>query len=202
MLASRLRSPSTAARARRPGGSSRVLAWGPSCQDGTRAILARVSVALPGTQLAVVAEAWGCRVGLEVMMRHFPALRSCRVIGDNLAGVRYCAGHGRTRRPEVQAVLEGVLGRATACGWQLSWVAVGRRLNEAADAAAARGAARAAALAADGLFGPQVEVWFPSARGGDDPPLRVACAVDGGSDWWPLSSGRHEAAAGASERPP
>ena len=61
------------------------------------------------------------------------------VVGDNLAVVRYGAGTARLRRPELQAHLEGALGRALAAGWCLQWCAVRRRLNRAADALALEG---------------------------------------------------------------
>ena len=184
-------------------GAGAVL-WGPACLDGTRMVLARASVALPGTQLAVVAEAWGCRVGLDLLLQCQPSLRACRVVGDNLAVVRYGAGHGRTRRTEVQAVLEGALGRATALGWRLSWLAVNRRLNEAADAAASRGLARAATLAGGGLFEPQVEVLTSLADGGGDFAPGGTGAVDaaGGSGWQMLRDGVPGIQASAAGRVP
>ena len=154
---------------RRVSGAGAML-WGPACQDGSTAVLARATVALPDVQLPSVAEAWGCRVGLELMMGCDPSLRACRVVGDNLAVVRYCAGHGCLRRPEVQAVLGDVLVRAASCGWHLAWMVVSRRLNQAADAAAAQGSLGAAELAARGSFAPLVNIWRPDTRDADGHP--------------------------------
>ena len=80
-------------------------------------------------------------------------------------------------------------------------MAVSRRLNEAADAAAARGLARSAVLAADGIFAPQVEVWLPPADDGGGPAqggLDAPC----GSGWRPLRAGESATEASASGRFP
>ena len=64
--------------------------------------------------------------------------------------VRYGAGRGTLRRVDMQATLEPALGAIYYAGWTLSWQAVRRRLNTAADTVATRGVLWAAQLAAQG----------------------------------------------------
>ncbi|MFM7978448.1 MAG: hypothetical protein ACKPKO_03950, partial [Candidatus Fonsibacter sp.] len=62
-----------------------------------------------------------------------------RVIGDNLAVVRYCAAQGSLRRPRLQQALANWLAALHELGWDLSWAAVRRHLNAEADRAAIEG---------------------------------------------------------------
>ena len=55
------------------------------------------------------------------------------MVGDNTGVVRYGADTGRLRQPEMQAHLDGPLADAAEAGWRLTWQAVRRRLNAAAD---------------------------------------------------------------------
>ena len=63
-------------------------------------MIARVVIGLPEQAHAQVAEAYGCRVGLQMLA----------VAGGNLIVVRYYASEGRIRRPHIQELLEGPLG--------------------------------------------------------------------------------------------
>ena len=65
--------------------------------------------------------------------------RRARVCGDSLAVFRHCASQGRLRRPAMQAVLEPALARVCTGAWRVTWRAIRRRLNMAADACAAEG---------------------------------------------------------------
>ena len=67
-------------------------------------------------------------------------------MGDNLAVIRYCAGAARLKRVNMQAHLEPNLAAVLARGWQLTWQAVRRRLNQAADTFATAGTRWARAL--------------------------------------------------------
>ena len=58
------------------------------------------------------------------------------MVGDNAAVVRHGAGLGRLARPALHELLADPLAATLEAGWQLSWLAVRRRLNTAADAAA------------------------------------------------------------------
>ena len=78
--------------------------------------------------------------------------------GDNLAVVRYCAGTGRLRRPELHALLDPGLNAAAAAGRAPEWAAVRRRHNQTADAAATAGCRAAAADAAAGRGRPRLVV--------------------------------------------
>ena len=42
----------------RPVSGAGTVLWGQACQDGSRVVLARATVALAGIQLPIVAEAW------------------------------------------------------------------------------------------------------------------------------------------------
>ena len=63
--------------------------------DGTRQVLTRTVVALPATQLAQEAEAWGCRAGLELLLAAPVEVGRRRVVGDSLSVVRSGAGRAR-----------------------------------------------------------------------------------------------------------
>ena len=65
-------------------------------------------------QLAQEAEAWGCMAGLELILAATVEVRRCRIVGDNLSAIRYCAGRARLRRPGGQRDFEDVLARTAA----------------------------------------------------------------------------------------
>ena len=58
-------------------------------------LVARVVIGLPGQAHAQVAEAYGCRVGLQMLTDTRRRLRAARVAGDNLNVIRDCASEGR-----------------------------------------------------------------------------------------------------------
>ena len=94
-------------------------------------------------------------MALRALCDAFQIPRRVRIVGDNLAVVRYCADAGRLRRPELRAILDADLARAACQGWRIEWVAVRRRHNTGADEAATAGCARAAALAERGVSSPE-----------------------------------------------
>ena len=120
--------------------------------------IAQAIVALPGCDNAQLAEAVGCRIALQTLTQLVPGRRAARIVGDNLAVIRYCAGNARMRRPYLQAQLELGLRNALQQGWQLTWQAVRRRLNRAADALATEGLRWAAQLRQLGDLNMQVRV--------------------------------------------
>ncbi len=103
-------------------GAGAVL-WGPVQPDGTRAVLRVARVSLPGEEYARVAEAWGLRLALLLLCDLLNVRRSARIVGDNLAVVRYGASQGRLHQPDMQGVLEQVLARVLLLGWDLQWAA-------------------------------------------------------------------------------
>ena len=138
--------------------------WGPLNLHGYRTLLARATIALPAETSAQIAEAWGCRVALDLLLQVLADDRSARVSGDNLAVVRFCADQGRLRRPSMQAALAPALARVLGTGWGIEWLAVRRRLNQAADALATMGVFRAFRLAESGHVAPSLLVeWLPAA---------------------------------------
>ena len=76
---------------------------------------------------------------------------AARVTGDNLAAVRYGAGHARYRRLPLQAQMEEGLRPLALAGWRLTWQAVRRRYNQAADFLAGVGQRWAVALGNRGV---------------------------------------------------
>ena len=111
-------------------------------------------------ELPQVAEACGCRAALALLAATPGLGHSARVVGDNLAVVRYGAGTGRFKRLILQAQLEQALGPLAARGWLLTWQAVRRRLNKAADRLATLGVFWAEALRRAGHDGmTQHTVW-------------------------------------------
>ena len=150
----------------RPLGGARAagagaLLWGPPAPDGTRRVIARALVALPGEPHAQVAEAWGAKLAVDLLTAHAPGDRRAQVIGDNLAVVRYGAERGALRRPGMHGPLAAALARAAEKGWHLSWTAVRRRLNEAAAAAATSAVHWAHQLRQQGHTDPVTHIeWF------------------------------------------
>ena len=132
--------------------------------------VARGWAAIPWPAGAQVAEAVGCRLALDMLVALQPPSRAARIVGDNLAVVRYGAGTARLRRPELQAHLEGALGRALAAGWRLQWCAVRRRLNRAADALALEGRLWAQRLLRTSTQGIQYRTEWCSGNGPLHPP--------------------------------
>ena len=60
-------------------------------------MIARAVIGLPGKAHAQVAEAYGRRVGLRMLMDMRCGRRAANVSGDNLSVVRYCASESRPR---------------------------------------------------------------------------------------------------------
>ena len=123
--------------------------WRRDCEGGPPQLAASCVVALPGTDNAQIAEATGCRAALALLTGPDPDYRAARVVGDNLAAVRYGAGTGQYRRIHLGEQMDPAL-RPLAEGGALTWQAVRRRLNVAADRLAALGVFWAHALAKNG----------------------------------------------------
>ena len=129
-----------------------ALLWSARQEDGRRTLLAEASAAIPWATSATEAEAWGLRVGLELVRRAGSRATSRRleVFGDNLAVVRFGAGTGRVRDPSVWTLVSGPLAQCLGIGWDVRWHAVRRRFNAAADAAASIARDEASAMAVAG----------------------------------------------------
>ena len=115
--------------------------------------MARVRVALPDEPHAQAAEAAGCAAGLRLLLGLPDCLRAARIAGDNAAVIRHGAGLGRLSRPGLHEFLAAPLAAAAERGWSLTWLAIRRRLNEAADALATSTVCWAARLRDGGLSG-------------------------------------------------
>ena len=103
-------------------------------------------IAIPRSITAQLAEVTGCRGAFSLLpAAHIPA-SSARVAGDNLGTIRYGAGSYRFRQLSLYSQMEQALSHAQQHGWLLSWQAVRRRFNEAADELATAGIAWAHAL--------------------------------------------------------
>ena len=131
--------------ARKVAGAGATLWYFPPDGEAPRHLASTV-VALPGCDNAQVAEATACRAALA-LLTYTNGRRAARVIGDNLAVVRYGAGTGRFQRVALQAQMELSLAPLAQRGWALQWHAVRRRLNKAADRLATLGVFWAAVLA-------------------------------------------------------
>ena len=131
--------------------------WGPRYALGNRHRVADASVALPGEKFAQVAEAWGLRLAGGLLLGNGCAIdvaKTALVAGDNLAVVRYGAAQGRLHRPEMQGILESVLAKLPAAGWSISWLAMRRCFNGAADKLATAALEVASVLAQAGKMVP------------------------------------------------
>ena len=126
--------------------------WRHHLAGGPPTLLASTVVAIPWDAGSQVAEAIGCRAAINLLLALDTGDRRARVVGDNLAVVRYGASSARLRRVDMQAHLEAALGDALGQGWLLTWQAVRRRLNHSADALATRGVMWAAQRRDQGLF--------------------------------------------------
>ena len=154
--------------------------------------VASIVVALPDVQDSQVAEASGCRAALGGLANVSTDVRAARVVGDNLAVVRYGAGTGRFQRSLLQAQMELALGPLAQKGWRLQWHAVRRRLNKAADRLATLGVFWAEALRRRGVREvrshivwhhpqsplPSIPDCFPESRAGSLDPGLVQLAVE------------------------
>ena len=87
-----------------------AILWKFKGETGNMVMMRRAVIGLPGEAHAQVAEAYGCRAGLRMLLDIRCEVRAARVAGDNLNVVRYCASEGRIRKPLVQELLEGPLG--------------------------------------------------------------------------------------------
>ena len=122
----------------RVGGAGATL-WRPCGRTGTMRQVAAAAMALHGVADSQVAEAWGAHLAMALVLQLGDGVRRVRIFGDNLGVVRFCAAQGRLHRACAQAVLEPRLTQLALAGWQVSWRAVRRRLNMAADAEATEG---------------------------------------------------------------
>ena len=98
-------------------------------------------IAIPRSITAQLAEVTGCRGALGVLTRAHIPVSAARVAGDNLGTIRYGAGSSRFRQLSLYSQMEQALSHAQQHGWLLSWQAVRRRFNEAADELATAGIA-------------------------------------------------------------
>ena len=117
-------------------------------------------VAIPWDAGAQVAEAIGCRAALYLLLDLPTANKSARIVGDNLAVVRFGAGTARLRRVAMQAQVERGLNAVLGQGWRLAWQAVRRRLNGDADCFATQGVMLAARLRDAGQYDLNTTVTF------------------------------------------
>ena len=120
------------------GGAGASL-WHHPPDGGPPVLLASCTVALPDVDNAQVAEASGCRAALALLAACVSRGTAARVVGDNLAVVRFGAGTARFRKMVIHAQLEQGLAPLAAGGWTLTWQAVRRRLNTVADRLATLG---------------------------------------------------------------
>ena len=158
----------------RVGGAGAVL-WGLDARSGLLRRLASASMALPEVTDSQVAEARGAHLA-ALLLRGCPdGERRVRISGDNLSVVRHCAAQGRLHRPCAQAVLEPVLARLAAGGWCVSWQAIRRRSNMAADSEATGGVFWAARLRGSGVLERRWRVRW-AALGA----VGAACGADAG----------------------
>ena len=113
--------------------------WRLDARRGLRVRVASATMALPRATDSQVAEAWAAHLAMLLLRARPEGERRARISGDNLTVARHCAAQGRLRRPCTQAVLEPVLARLATGGWRVTWQAIRRRLNMAADAEATEG---------------------------------------------------------------
>jgi hypothetical protein len=149
----------------RVGGAGATL-WQLCIDTGVMKLVAAACMALPGVEDSQVAEAWGAHLAMSLVLRLRRVVRRVRIFGDNLGVVRFCGAQGRLHRTCAQSVLEPGLTQLALAGWHVSWGAVRRRLNMAADAEATEGIFWARRLRDEGGAAPRTRVrWFASSGG-------------------------------------
>ena len=143
-----------------------VTLWRHNLNGGSPTMIAEAVIAIPSAATAQLAEATACRVGLNMLgtLEHAP--RRARVVGDNLAAIRYGAGQGRFRHLPIMAQMEAGLQRLATLGWTTTWQAVRRRLNAAADHRATQGAQWAYELVQQGIREVQTRITWLTESGG------------------------------------
>ncbi len=114
--------------------------------------VAMAFLALPNGDSAQIAEAMGGRLAINLLRASGAERRQASVAGDNLQAIRYCAGTSRLHSPTLHEHLDQGLADLAVEGWDVTWVAVRRRLNRAADACATAALHWASHLAVDPGF--------------------------------------------------
>ena len=140
--------------------------WRHNLNGGAPTMIAEAVIAIPTSATAQLAEATACRVGLDLLGRLTSAPRRARVVGDNLAAIRYGAGQGRFRHLPIMAQMEAGLQRLATLGWTTTWQAVRRRLNAAADRRATQGAQWAYELLQQGVREVRTRITWLTESGG------------------------------------
>jgi hypothetical protein len=125
-------------------------------------LAATSKIALPGIGHPQIAEAWGLKLAILLIIQSSHCVKTCRIIGDSLSVVRYGAAQGLLRKPEVQAILEAPLSRMASAGWSIEWAAIEGRHNSSAHnlATAARKKAQRLSDARLRSNGPATQ-WIP-----------------------------------------
>ena len=98
-------------------------------------------------------------------------IKVARIAGDNLQAIRFCAGTARLHAPALHEHLDQGLSDLAVEGWKVTWHAVRRRPNTAADGCATAGLLWAAHLAASGIATVAVCVQWRDSRCAPPPGL-------------------------------
>ena len=146
----------------RVAGAAAIL-WGPSDRSGDRNPIAIASVSLPGQQWAPIAESYGLRLAVSLLLECSASPKTARMVGDNLAIVRYAASQGRLKHPSMQMVLDEPLKDLVSSGWETCWFAVRSKVNAAAHACANEALLLAGKLRALGRLAPVFDTSYYSA---------------------------------------
>ena len=111
----------------------------------------------------------GGRLAMDLVRACGASTKVSRIAGDNLQAIRFCAGTARLHAPALHEHLDHGLADLAVEGWKVTWHAVRRRLNQAADGCATAGLLWAAHLVASGPTATTVYIqWRDSSR--DLPP--------------------------------
>ena len=86
----------------------------------------------------MVAEAFGLRAAMALMLRSRRFVSHVCIIGDNAPVLKYAVGEARLRRVDLSPILETPLAAIALAGSHPCWMAVRRAFNKAADQLATR----------------------------------------------------------------
>ena len=143
-----------------PRAGAGVVLWASPDRHGTRRCLLQASFSLPRIGDPGIAEAAALGYGLQLLAYLYSRPPNHEVLGDNLGVVRLGAGNARLRRDDAWLELGDSLMLASRGLWDITWLAVRRHHNKAADALATAGVFRGLARSPADLSGDSASLWW------------------------------------------
>ena len=108
-------------------------------------MIAAWSIALPHIDSSQLAEVWGARLAIDLLLahQHLDIYTSAIIAGDNPPAIRFCHGTGRITSASTHAIIDEALTRLTVAGANPHWRLIRRTVNVRAHTLATLAARRA-----------------------------------------------------------